>query len=96
MEKGAKLLEAKFPDEALALYTKAADTVGNEDRPKEASEYLSKVAKLQVRNYLQVLLNKVAPWESTRFFFGESRPKPREGVINDHDLLLIMPLVKFT
>ena len=49
MEKAAKLLEAKFPDEALALYTKAADTVGNEDRPKEASEYLAKVAKLQVR-----------------------------------------------
>ena len=49
LEKAAKLLEAKFPDEALALYTKAADTVGNEDRPKEASEYLAKVAKLQVR-----------------------------------------------
>ena len=48
LEKAAKLLETKSPDEALALYSKAADTVGCEDRPKEASEYMAKVAKLQV------------------------------------------------
>jgi hypothetical protein len=48
LEKAAKILEMKFPEEALALYSKAADTVGNEDRPKEASEYMAKVAKLQV------------------------------------------------
>jgi len=49
LEKAAKLLEMKFPEEALSLYSKAAETVGCEDRPKEASEYLSKVAKLQVK-----------------------------------------------
>ncbi len=48
LEKAAKLLETKYPEEALSLYSKAAETVGCEDRPKEASEYMAKVAKLQV------------------------------------------------
>ena len=41
-------MESKSPEEALSLYSKAAETVGTEDRPKEASEYMAKVAKLQV------------------------------------------------
>ena len=48
LEKAAKILESKSPEEALSLYSKAAETVGTEDRPKEASEYMAKVAKLQV------------------------------------------------
>jgi hypothetical protein len=48
LEKAAKILETKYPEEALSLYSKAAETVGTEDRPKEASEYMAKVAKLQV------------------------------------------------
>ena len=51
LEKAAKLLETKSPEEALSLYSKAAETVGCEDRPKEASEYMAKVAKLQVSSF---------------------------------------------
>ena len=50
LEKAAKILDSSNPEEALSLYSKAAETVGTEDRPKEASEYMAKVAKLQVRH----------------------------------------------
>jgi len=49
LEKAAKILEQKHPDRSLALYTHAAETVGTEGRDKEASELLTKVAKLQVK-----------------------------------------------
>ena len=48
LKKSAKILEMKYPNEALGLYLKAAETVGCEDRPKEASEYMARVAQLQV------------------------------------------------
>ena len=49
LEKAAKILEQKHPDRSLSLYTHAAETVGTEGRDKEASELLTKVAKLQVK-----------------------------------------------
>jgi len=42
----------KYPNEALGLYLKAAETVGCEDRPKEASEFMARVAQLQVYDRL--------------------------------------------
>jgi len=49
LEKGAKILEPKFPEKALDLYAKAAVTIATEDRPKEAAEYLTKVARLNAK-----------------------------------------------
>jgi len=49
LEKGAKILEPKFPEKALDLYSKAAITIATEDRPKEAAEYLTKVARLNAK-----------------------------------------------
>lgn len=49
LEKTAKILEPKFPENALDLYIKAAETIATEDRPKEASEYLTKVARLYAK-----------------------------------------------
>lgn len=49
LEKAAKILESQKPEEALELYEKAADTIMVEDRPKQAAEYMSKVARLQVK-----------------------------------------------
>lgn len=49
LEKAAKIVEPKHPEKALSLYTKAAETITTEDRPKEASDFLTKVARLQAR-----------------------------------------------
>ena len=48
LEKAAKILESKKPDQALELYQKAAETIMVEDRPKQAADYMTKVARLQV------------------------------------------------
>ena len=48
LEKAAKIVESSCPDKAIGIYTKAAETVGVEDRPREHAEYLSKAARLQV------------------------------------------------
>ena len=56
LEKAAKILEHKDPETALTLYAKAAETVLTEDRPKEAAEYLTKVARLNA---------KAKRWEET-------------------------------
>ena len=52
LEKGAKILEGPHPDLALELYRKAADTIMVEDRPKQAADYLTKVARLEVKTIL--------------------------------------------
>jgi hypothetical protein len=52
LEKAAKILESKNPEEALGLYEKAAETIMVEDRPKQAADYLTKVARLQVRGFI--------------------------------------------
>ena len=49
LEKAAKILEPKFPEKALSLYVRAAETITTEDRPKEAAEYLTKVARLNAK-----------------------------------------------
>ena len=49
LEKAAKILEPKDPEHALRLYARAAETIATEDRPKEASEYLTKVSRLNAK-----------------------------------------------
>ncbi len=49
LEKSAKIVEGSCPEKAIGLYEKASETVGVEDRPREAADYLSRAAKLQVR-----------------------------------------------
>jgi len=49
LEKAAKIMEQKDPTVALELYEKAAETIMVEDRPKQAAEYLTKVARLQAK-----------------------------------------------
>jgi hypothetical protein len=55
LKKSAKILDIKYPNEALGLYLKAAETVGCEDRQKEASEYMAKAAQLQVSVHFHFL-----------------------------------------
>eukprot|EP00092_Neocalanus_flemingeri_P038152 GFUD01041527.1.p1 GENE.GFUD01041527.1~~GFUD01041527.1.p1 ORF type:complete len:293 (+),score=90.46 GFUD01041527.1:46-924(+) len=47
--RAAKLLEVKYPERAISLYEKAADTVGTEDRPAEAGQHMEQAARLTVR-----------------------------------------------
>ncbi|GAB6032682.1 hypothetical protein CHUAL_011558 [Chamberlinius hualienensis] len=53
LEKGAKMVEAKYPEKSASLYLRAADVVMVEDRPRQAAEYLGKAARLQLK--LQML-----------------------------------------
>jgi len=47
--RAAKLLEMKYPERAISLYEKAADTVSTEDRAAEAGQHLEQAARLTVR-----------------------------------------------
>lgn len=49
LEKGAKMVESKYPEIALELYNKAAEVVMIEDRPRQAAEYTGKVSRLLVK-----------------------------------------------
>lgn len=49
LDKGAKMIEAKYPAEAARLYEKAADVVLLEDRPRQSAEFLGKSARLMVK-----------------------------------------------
>lgn len=49
LEKACKIVETNNPEQAIGLYLKAAETVGVEDRPREAAEYMARAARLQVR-----------------------------------------------
>ncbi|XP_046414884.1 gamma-soluble NSF attachment protein-like isoform X1 [Neodiprion virginianus] len=49
LDKAAKLLEATEPAQALELYKRAADVVMSEDSPRQAAEYMSKVARILVK-----------------------------------------------
>nr|CAD7453488.1 unnamed protein product [Timema tahoe] len=49
LDKAAKILEKDHPDLALRLYQKAADVVIIEDSPRQAAEFMSKVARLMVK-----------------------------------------------
>jgi hypothetical protein len=48
LEKAAKIVETTNAEMAIGLYLKAADTVGIEDRPREATEYMARAVKFQV------------------------------------------------
>ena len=48
LEKAAKIVEGSNPEKAIGIYTKAAETVGVEDRPREAADFISRAARLQV------------------------------------------------
>lgn len=48
LEKAAKIVETQAPEKAIGVYLKACETVGVEDRPREAADFLAKAARLQV------------------------------------------------
>jgi hypothetical protein len=82
LEKAAKLLESKFPEEALSLYSKAAETVGCEDRPKEASDYLSKVAKLQVGAHVKHSFSFSGMFFKIKLFYCKVRTELWEDAVD--------------
>lgn len=49
LDKGAKMLEATQPQQALELFKRAADIIMGEDSPRHAAEYMSKAARLLVK-----------------------------------------------
>ncbi|PBC26264.1 gamma-soluble NSF attachment protein [Apis cerana] len=49
LDKGGKMIEATQPQEALDLFKRAASIVMGEDSPRQAAEYMSKVARLLVK-----------------------------------------------
>ncbi|OXU24566.1 hypothetical protein TSAR_000776 [Trichomalopsis sarcophagae] len=49
LDKAAKMLEATQPEQALELYKRASDVVMGEDSPRQAAEYMSKVARILVK-----------------------------------------------
>lgn len=49
LDKAAKLLEQTQPEQALRLFQRAADVVMIEDSPRQAAEFVSKVARILVK-----------------------------------------------
>ncbi|XP_053971871.1 gamma-soluble NSF attachment protein-like [Hylaeus volcanicus] len=49
LDKAGKMMEATQPQEALELFKRAANIVMGEDSPRQAAEYMSKVARLLVK-----------------------------------------------
>lgn len=49
LDKGAKILESTDPQHALELFRRAAEIVMGEDSPRQAAEYMSKVARILVK-----------------------------------------------
>ncbi|XP_068972298.1 gamma-soluble NSF attachment protein-like [Bombus flavifrons] len=49
LDKAGKMIEATQPQEALELFKRAANIVMAEDSPRQAAEYMSKVARLLVK-----------------------------------------------
>lgn len=49
LDKAGKMVEATEPKEALDLFSHAANVVTGEDSPRQAAEYMSKVARLLVK-----------------------------------------------
>uniref|UniRef100_A0A224XSA5 Gamma-soluble NSF attachment protein n=1 Tax=Panstrongylus lignarius TaxID=156445 RepID=A0A224XSA5_9HEMI len=49
LDKAAKILEPTQPDQALQLYKRAAEVVTIEDSPRQAAEYVSKIARILVK-----------------------------------------------
>uniref|UniRef100_A0A146LWN8 Gamma-soluble NSF attachment protein n=1 Tax=Lygus hesperus TaxID=30085 RepID=A0A146LWN8_LYGHE len=49
LDKAAKIIESTQPENALRLYQRAADVVSGEDNPRQAAEYVSKIARILVK-----------------------------------------------
>ncbi|XP_076759472.1 gamma-soluble NSF attachment protein-like [Xylocopa sonorina] len=49
LDKAGKMMEASNPQEALELFKRASNIVMGEDSPRQAAEYMSKVARLLVK-----------------------------------------------
>lgn len=49
LDKAAKMIESSDPQQALELFKRAADIVMGEDSPRQAAEYMSKVARILVK-----------------------------------------------
>uniref|UniRef100_A0A1B6GL30 Gamma-soluble NSF attachment protein n=2 Tax=Proconiini TaxID=565685 RepID=A0A1B6GL30_9HEMI len=49
LDKAAKILEQTQPEQALALYQRAADVCMGEDSTRQAAEYISKTARILVK-----------------------------------------------
>ncbi|KAK0181381.1 hypothetical protein PV327_003673 [Microctonus hyperodae] len=49
LDKAGKILETTQPEAALPLFQRAAEVVMGEDSPRQAAEYLSKVARILVK-----------------------------------------------
>ncbi|KAI4495297.1 hypothetical protein M0804_001498 [Polistes exclamans] len=49
LDKAGKMIESTQPEQALELFKRAADIVMGEDSPRQAAEYMSKVARLLVK-----------------------------------------------
>ncbi|KAG7211488.1 hypothetical protein KM043_010760 [Ampulex compressa] len=49
LDKAGKMIEAAQPQQALELFQRAADIAMGEDSPRQAAEYMSKVARLLVK-----------------------------------------------
>ncbi|XP_076651827.1 gamma-soluble NSF attachment protein-like [Halictus rubicundus] len=49
LDKAGKIMEATQPQDALELFKRAANIVMGEDSPRQAAEYMSKVARLLVK-----------------------------------------------
>ena len=48
LNKCGKILDPILPDDAVDLFKKAAETVLSEDRPRQAADYWTRIAKIQV------------------------------------------------
>ncbi|XP_063239848.1 gamma-soluble NSF attachment protein-like [Bacillus rossius redtenbacheri] len=49
LDKAAKVLEPRQPEQALRLYQRAAEVVTIEDSPRQAAEFMGKVARIMVK-----------------------------------------------
>lgn len=49
LDKAGKMLEATNPQQALQVYQRAADIVMGEESPRQAAEYMGKVARIMVK-----------------------------------------------
>ena len=48
LKKCGKILDPILPDDAVDLYKKAAETVLTEDRPRQAADCWTRIARIQV------------------------------------------------
>ncbi|XP_064467473.1 gamma-soluble NSF attachment protein-like [Ornithodoros turicata] len=49
LERGAKIIEAKFPEIAVEFFTRASEIVGVEDRPRQAADFRSQAVRILLK-----------------------------------------------